>query len=190
MFLVTMTLAVLASVGLYSLAAATSEIRTSGSARQATQTHYLAEYGVVASAQYMTASRAQTYINNMISSPDTGCYSLPNVTATTQPDKTFRACSHVLDPELASAQGWAAATFPSYGTPGTATTPDFLVEFAGLTKATNTPRYALDLHMCFVQMTASAYGTTTPATSLSFGEGFETARARILAGPVSGAICQ
>jgi len=44
MFIVTMILTVLASVGIYALAAATNEVTTSGSERQAAQTHYLAEY--------------------------------------------------------------------------------------------------------------------------------------------------
>jgi hypothetical protein len=43
-------------------------------------------------------------------------------------------------------------------------------------------------------MTASAYGTTLPPTAAAapntFGKGLETQRARILAGPVMGAICQ
>ena len=41
MFVVAMTIAVLASVGMYALAAASSEVRTSGNERQNTQTHYL-----------------------------------------------------------------------------------------------------------------------------------------------------
>ena len=47
MFIVAMTLAVLASVGVYALAAAATEVRTSGNERQGTQTHYLAEFGVI-----------------------------------------------------------------------------------------------------------------------------------------------
>ena len=43
MFVVAMTIAVLASVGIYALAAAANEVRTSGNERQNTQTHYLAE---------------------------------------------------------------------------------------------------------------------------------------------------
>ncbi len=47
MFIVSMTLTVLASVGIYALAAASNEVRTSGYERQNTQTHYLASYGVL-----------------------------------------------------------------------------------------------------------------------------------------------
>src|SRR5208283_5184716 len=119
--------------------AATSEVAASGSERQATQTHYLAEYGVVAGAHLMTASRAQSYIATMLNPAtiDKGCWSLPNVTATTQPDPVFRACSHVKDSEIAQVDGWASgATFasPAFGN-SAGSTPDFVVEYTGLTKA-------------------------------------------------------
>ncbi len=192
MFLVTMTLSVLASVGLYALAAATSEVTASGSARQATQTHYLAEYGVVAGAHLMSASRAQTYIATMITSPDTGCWSLPS-SVSTLTDPISRACSHVASTEMALADNWDSGnTFPtSYGQ--TEATPNFIVEYTGLAKASSPPDYALNLNICFVEMTASAFGTTMPPLSTQaspFGYGVETQRARLIAGPVSGAICQ
>jgi hypothetical protein len=63
-----------------------------------------------------------------------------------------------------------------------------VVEYTGLAKAFTPPRYALNLNICFAEITASAYGTTMPANSL--GEGIETQRARLVAGPVTGAICQ
>ncbi len=192
MFLVTMTLAVLASVGLYALAATTSEVTASGSERQATQTHYLAEYGIVAGAQMMTASRAQSYLATMIATPDTGCWSLPNVTAANQPDNILRACSHVKDAEMALSGGWASgATFGTFGSIA-APTPDFAVEYTGLSKASTPPRYALNLNICFTEITASSYGSTLPpnAGSGNFGQGIETQRARLIAGPVTGVICQ
>jgi hypothetical protein len=188
MFLVTMTLAVLASVGIYALAAATSEVRASGSERQATVTHYLAEYGTVASTQMMSASRAQSYIATMVSNPDTGCWSLP-VSSTTQPDNVIRACSHVQDSEIALAGGWTGATFGTFAGIA-APVPHFQVEYTGLAKAFTPPRYALNLNICFAEITASAYGTTTPANTTGFGKGIETQRARLVAGPVTGAICQ
>jgi hypothetical protein len=189
MFLVTMTLAVLASVGLYALAAATSEVTASGSERQATQTHYLAEYGLVGGAQMMSASRAQSYIATMVSSPDSGCWSLPKVTVANTPDTILRACSHVKDTEIASAGGWTGATFPTFGGAAVAAS-DFYVEYTGLTKAFTPPRYALNLSICFAGITESAYGTTMPANANQFGEGIETQRARLIAGPVTGSICQ
>ena len=81
MFIVAMTLAVLASVGVYALAAAATEVRTSGNERQNTQTHYLAEYGVLGAAREMAGSRALFTVKLMKSTTyrDTNCVSLQGV---------------------------------------------------------------------------------------------------------------
>ena len=125
MFLVTMMLAVLASVGLYALAASTNEVIASGSERQATETHYLGELGVVGGAQYMSASTAQNYVTKLLGGghPDTNCWSLPNQSAT-QSDPFMRFCTHVADTEMAA--GWSASSFGSFGSIA-ASTPDFTV---------------------------------------------------------------
>jgi hypothetical protein len=49
-FIVAMTLAVLASLGLFALVAAAGEVKTAGHERQNLQSHYLSETGVVAAA--------------------------------------------------------------------------------------------------------------------------------------------
>ena len=61
MFIVAMTLAVLASLGLYALASASNEMKTSGFERQNAQTHYLSEYGVLGGADDMNPTTAQLY---------------------------------------------------------------------------------------------------------------------------------
>jgi type II secretory pathway pseudopilin PulG len=196
MFLVTMVLAVLASVGLYALAASTNEVIASGSERQATETHYLGELGVVGGAQYMSASTAQIYINKLLGSghPDTNCWSLPNQSLT-QPDPFMRFCTHVADTEMSA--GWSASSFGSFGSIA-ASTPDFTVEYTGLSPGPPPHGYQIasgagsnGTPICFVTTTASSYGQTVPApASGTFGEGLETQRARFNVGPVTGAECQ
>ena len=66
MFIVAMTLAVLASVGVYALAAAATEVRTSGNERQNTQTHYLAQYGVLGAAHELTPGNAYSTVMSML----------------------------------------------------------------------------------------------------------------------------
>ncbi len=63
MFIVAMMIAVLGSVGVYALAAAATEVRTSGNERQNTQTHYLAEYGIArgGASRPRSTGVAQTY---------------------------------------------------------------------------------------------------------------------------------
>jgi|HubBroStandDraft_5_1064220.scaffolds.fasta_scaffold296581_2 hypothetical protein len=198
MFLVTMMLAVLASVGLYALAASTNEVIASGSERQATETHYLGELGVVGGAQYMSASTANNYITQLLGGgqPDTKCWSLPNQSVTVQPDPFMRFCTHVPDTEMSA--GWSASSFGSFGSIA-ASTPDFYVEYTGLGKGPPPHGYQIasgsgsnGTPICFVTTTASSYGQTVPpnAGGGTFAEGLETQRARFNVGPVFGAECQ
>jgi hypothetical protein len=198
MFLVTMMLAVLASVGLYALAASTNEVIASGSERQATETHYLGELGVVGGAQYMSASTAQNYVTKLLGGghPDTNCWSLPNQSAT-QSDPFMRFCTHVADTEMAA--GWSASSFGSFGSIA-ASTPDFTVEYTGLIPGPPPHGYQIasgagsnGTPICFVGTTASSYGQTVPPNAPAggtFAEGIETQRARLNVGPLTGAICQ
>jgi hypothetical protein len=205
MFIVAMTLAVLASVGIYALAASALEVRTSGNERQNTQTHYLSEYGIIGTTYELSASRAQWYLGMMLTRPDTSCISLPTVPATA--DVLTRACWRMGSQEIATTtQGtpWSAPpTIPYSGTtpmqpnlaPGslgpTPMTGDFFVELTEPIQATAPARYSLDLHLCFIEFTATSNGLTTPVfatkdpvTAGFGGEGVESQRARLVAGPI------
>jgi hypothetical protein len=201
MFVVAMTTAVLASVGVFALAAAATEVRMSGNERQNTQTHYLASYGVVGAAREMNATKADMFVRLMNTAPDKPCLSLPYVPATASP--TTLACRRLGAAELGG--GWAAPVLNNYQgltpyAPGFApgslgATPmngDFFIELTEPTQATAPPRYSLDTHFCFDQLTVTSSGITQPlyptlaaATTATFGgEGIETQRARIVVGPI------
>jgi hypothetical protein len=208
MFIVAMTIAVLASVGIYALAAASTELRTAGNERQNTQTHYLAEYGVIGASHELVATKAQFYMGLMISQPDPVCLSLPGVPTTADP--LSRACRRIADKEMAT-PGWTGvpskdiptvkysgtAPYAVGATPGsfgqTPTTGGFFVELTDPVQLSPPSRYSTDLHFCFVQLTATATGITQPGfawqqtadqTAMYSGEGVEMQRARIVAGPV------
>jgi hypothetical protein len=203
LFVVSMTLAVLASVGIYALAAASSEVRTSGFERQNTQTHYLASYGILGTAHEIAATKAQFYMGLMMSTPDSCPGSLPGVPTTAAP--ITKACRRLGSPELS--MNWtagAAVTDPYTGTvpyqsgqtPGsfgpTPTQGDFFVELTEPTQANPPARYGLNLNFCFIELTATATGITRPVftnanliTQTYGSEGLEMQRSRILAGPVS-----
>jgi hypothetical protein len=206
MFIVAMTLAVLASVGVYALAAAATEVRTSGNERQNTQTHYLAEYGVLGAAHEMTGSRALFTIKRMKSQTymDVDCVSLQGVPTTAPPSAT--ACVRMGSAELGAAWINPIAVTPYGGnavqpyTPGIppgsyGTTPvagDFFVEMTEPMQLSAPPRYSTNANACFAQLTATSIGFTQPVfpgavnttTSTFGGEGVETERARIVAGPL------
>jgi len=203
MFIVAMTLAVLASLGVYALAAASMEVRTSGNERQSTQTHYLAEYGVVSATFELTSTRSQWYLGTMQSTPDSSCVSLPGVPSTVDP--ASRACWRMGSSEIAKTTTggkWAAAAIDnSYqdkpletnNAPGSfGPVPmqgDFFVE---LTEPLQVPatRNSLNLHLCFVNFTVTSTGLTNPyyasldPTGSYGGEGVEVQRARVVAGPI------
>jgi hypothetical protein len=202
MFIVAMTTAVLASVGVYALAAASNEVRTSGNERQNTQTHYLSEYGVLGVTHEMVSGKAQFYLGLMLSQPDSPCVSLPGVPATAS--KVTRACRRLGSAELG--QPWTGTTITVPFGNGT-TTPayqsgiapgsfgpiplngDFFVELTEPTQAQAPARYDTKLNFCFIELTATASGITQPIiagqpTGTYANEGIEVQRARIIAGPV------
>ncbi|MGH7270110.1 MAG: hypothetical protein ACREJ3_06725, partial [Polyangiaceae bacterium] len=90
MFIVAMTISVLASVGIYALAAASNEVAMSGNERQNTQTHYLAGDAVVATSRLLAGIQGSSIYNLMNLSPSTWCPSLASLPPTA-PTK-YRAC--------------------------------------------------------------------------------------------------
>jgi hypothetical protein len=200
MFIVAMALAVLASVGIYALAAASNELRTSGNERQSTQSHYLSQYGVIAAANELASTKAQFYLGLMMTQPDVNCVSLQGVPTSASP--MAKACRRMGMMELATGSGWAAnATVPYAfstpyaGAPGslgpTPVNPDFYIELTEPTTASTPARYAINLQFCFIQMTTTSVGITQPqytssgsVPSVFGGEGLEMQRARLVAGPI------
>ncbi len=202
LFIVAMALAVLASVGVFALAAASAEAKSAGYERTATQSNYLASYGVLGGAHEMVASKAQLYLGLMITTPDPICMALPNVPATAS--ILTRACRRLGSQELGTA--WLpnsnildpyAGTVPfQQGIPPGSLGPtpmqgDFFVELTDPTKYTAPKRYDLNLNMCFVELTATSNGLThplfpaSPNYTATFGEeGIVVHRARWIAGPL------
>jgi len=200
LFVVSMTISVLASVGIYALAAAASEVKTSGYERQNTQTHYLASYGTLGAAHEIVSSKAQFYMGLMLSMPDSCPGSLPGVP--TSASILTRACRRMGAPEMSTS--WAGKTTDTYlgsvpyqsgQTPGsfgpTPTQGDFFVELTEPLQANPPAQYGLNLNFCFIELTVTSTGITrptfaTPNYTATYGsEGIEMQRSRILAGPVS-----
>jgi hypothetical protein len=193
LFIVAMTLAVLASLGMYALAQTQNEMKTSGYARQASQTHYLSEYGVLGATQDLGASTAQVYLGLMRQQPDTSCLSLPKPT-----DPKFAytqlACRRMGSKEIG--KRWVEKNaLPATGAPlgHTLLTGDFFVELTDPVQAQPPPGYDLRLGLCFAQFTISAVGMVQPnldktdtAKELAYygNQGLEMARARVTAGPI------
>jgi len=202
MFIVTMMMTVLATVGLFALAAASTEMKTAGNERQSTQTHYLAEYGVVAMAHEVDSAKVGSYLGLMFLQPRTTCQSLPipAVPVVSASDNLARACTRVEPSDIQRIGQWPNAPTVSYSgtapyqasvtTPGSLgplpTTAGFYVELTDPTFTSAPPRYSTDLHLCFITVTVTSTGVTTPSVAgqAAYGdEGIEVQRARIVAGP-------
>jgi hypothetical protein len=203
-FIVAMTLAVLASLGLYALQSASAEVKTSGYSRQNAQSHYLSEYGTLTGANAMSGTTGQLYLAMMKNTTqmDTSCLSLQGVDLTNASNLT-KACRRMGSSEMASAWGTSkpaiiAAKPNAAGSLGPyALTGDFYVEVTD--PATGGAMWGIDtrLGLCFQQFTLMAVGITEPdqamlasqgvtltPTALYGNQGMEMSRARITAGPM------
>jgi len=195
-----MTLAVLASLGLYALQSASAEVKTSGYGRQNAQSHYLSEYGTLTGANAMGGTTGQLYLA-MMKNPtqrDTGCVSLIGVDPNAA-DLT-KACRRMGSGEISSAWGTgtpaiSAATTTAAGSLGPyPLLGDFYVEVTD--PSTGAAMWGIDtrLGLCFQQFTLTAVGITQPdqnllgstltATALYGAEGLEMSRARVTSGPM------
>jgi hypothetical protein len=209
MFVVAMCVAVLASVGIYALAAAANEVSTSGNERQNTQTHYLADYGVQAAAHAVAGTTAQLYFNIMTIPVVSGgalpsCASVPIPSGVTPPQASL-ACAQLRSVDLAKSWTQTQATLSYGGTPPPAPysagiapgsfglTPmagDFFIELTDPEKAPGLFGFDQNSPLCIIQFTATVTGFTQPLNAAAAGavsyesEGLEMQRARVMGGPI------
>jgi hypothetical protein len=204
MFIVAMTIALIAAMGVYALNIAATEVKTAGYLRQNVQTHYLSEYGVLTAAERFAGGGAYDIVNRATNIPDTICPSLPGIVLPTTPKSLATGCWRVGSAELA--QLWTTAPVApitlwlsnanevSRGSVGLPTVPDFYVEFTdayqttdpgicnGTSNDPNNPVY------CYT-MTALAVGISKPPAAWITGpaayaqQGQESARVRLSGGP-------
>jgi hypothetical protein len=205
MFVVAMTITVLAALGAWSLQSAALEVKMSGYERQSTQTHYISEYGVLAAMQSLTATYAAAVIPvavTGVSGVRAKCVSAP---IATNPNASClaKACFRWLN-----SQATVAIYNPSYTSPATTspyaidpssttgTTPgsfgltsmqgDFAVE---MTEPAQGPAQAGTSGQYFYWVTLTSYGQTEntgTGTALYNSQGDEVLRTRVLAGPIQG----
>jgi hypothetical protein len=205
-FIVAMTLAVLAALGAYALQSSAMEIKTAGYERQNSQTHYLSEYGVLGAMQNVTPATAQLYLNMMMGQANTSCASLPGTSFVT-PNTLSKSCVRQGSAQMGRAWPALVAASGSAVVPwgGSVTAPGSLgiIPLAGdfyseLTEPVQAPMAVGNDTMngfCPIQFTISAYGTTQPSntggntTAMYAGQGIETTRARVVGGPVQWTGC-
>jgi len=205
MFVVAMTITVLAALGAWALQSAAMEVRMAGYERQNTQTHYLSEYGVLAAMQSLNATYAPAILPVAVvgvGGVRAQCLSAPtqnNASASCMAKACFRWSASQSTLNIYN----TAYTYPATAAPYaidpssvTGTTPgsfgltsmqgDFAVE---LTEPVQGPAQAGTSGMNFYWVTLTSYGKTQQSTSpnntaLYNSEGDEVLRTRVLAGPI------
>jgi len=202
-FIVAMTIAVLASLGLYALQSASTEVKTSGYGRQNAQSHYLSEYGVSAGSTAMAGTTGQLYLGMMKSSTqrDTNCTSLLGTDINAS--DLSKACRRMGAAELSGSWGTGVKavelTAPNKaGSLGNnSMTGDFYVEITDPAPSGNMWGIDTRLGLCFTEFTMTAVGITEPDTvglaaqgitlgdrALYGSQGLLTSRARVVSGPM------
>jgi hypothetical protein len=201
MFILAMTLAVLASLGVYAMRSASTEVRTSGYQRQSAQSQYLSEYGVLAATQQMGGSVGQLNVNLMTSTPDAKCASLQGIDLGNASARS-KSCRRIGAVEVQGALNPAVTPVEPYAVGAKAgslgpypISGDYFVEltdpaYAGAAAETDTR-----IGLCFVESTITSFGLTRPDTTILAAlaanptafhaqQGQQVSRARIIAGPI------
>lgn len=193
LFVVAMTLALLGAIGAYAMSGATSEIRTSGYARQAAQSHYVSELGTLAMVDAFSPLNASYFDAQMLLAPATAqCKSsLPSATPTTTPTVAQR-CAKVPQEYFSTAWKTGSATVTGSSTPfkpsslsptgSTALTPRFTSEITDPITGGFQPGFDVNNGKCFRRYTITTYGQLSNAgETLTLSR--EIGRARVTAGP-------
>lgn len=190
-FIVAMTLALLALMGVYAISGAAAEVRSSGYVRQATQAHYLSEYAMTATANYVNSTNADFIVNSRLLGATTGpfpptndCLSVPTYT-TGQPSAVARACVRFTQQDLEG--GYASRpllTMHSLGQPGVSSMQGTVfAEFSNPTLTQGPQGFGFDLGLSFARVTVTTGGSVQPAGNAP-ARTLEMGRARMIVGPI------
>ena len=207
MFVVAMTLAVLSTIGAWALQSAALEVRMAGYERQSTQTHYLAEYGVIAVMQDVspTGNATQQILNTALCGSNgthAACASIPCINFSTSPVSALAGCTEITSvlPVAKSCFRWEGATSVGApldvgdgglsGVPGslgaTSTIGNISAEITELVDAPPTSGNSTSCTqggMCSYWVTVTSYGQTSTAAGAT-SQGTEQLRARLAIGPI------
>lgn len=179
-FIVAMTLSLLAAMGVYALTNTTSEVRTAGYQRQAVQAHYVSNLATGAAVDVFTPENA-SYIDNQMrtTTPSTPCISAPPAAAGVS-DITKRCVKFHPKYIERNWNGVAALPPDALGNASSAATGQFRVE---VTESINTgirPGYDTNNNKCFYRYTVSSFGWLQQNAEVV---GEEATRARVVVGP-------
>jgi hypothetical protein len=191
-FIVAMTLALLAAMGMYALTATTAEQRTSGYMRQAAQAHYITELGNQSSIDAFSPTNASYIENQMRTASSSQCDSTAAARSVTSTSEIARRCvrisrNFVERTWIADANGaprnLGSVTYPLFAVDGfgpTNSSADFMTE---VTEPLNSaPEAGFDQNngKCFRKFTLTTIGSLRRNSVTNTRE---VGRARVVTGP-------
>lgn len=189
-FIVATTLALLATVGVYALTQARTEVRAAGYLRQATQAHYVTELAGAAVSEHVTSANADYFLNVLMTSDkqDKNCLSAAKwEAAKTTSSALAQACWRFDLRELQPTwSGKTAFTTESFGRSEVGA--GFFVEMTNPMTVAMPPGFDLSLGLGYARVTVTAGGYVYPLDSanpaLVRSETLELGRGRFLVGPI------
>jgi hypothetical protein len=205
MFVVAMTVAVLAALGVWAIQSAALEVRMAGCERQNMQTHYLAEYGILGAMQNLTSGMDSKILSiacngDPVSGNHEACLSAPWNTADPLAQPPGKTChrwpSAAAINQFYLPNGPAALDAADGGVPGslgpTSMQGDFNVELTEVAQGPAMQGNSMGQNTYTYWVTLQADGKTQQALSPSsnytayYGsEGDELLRSRVRVGPTS-----
>lgn len=206
-FIVAMTLGVLAVMGVYALSATTSDLRAAGNMQRGAQANYINSYGAIATAEYITYDNADDIVyrrmlnpNASATSSDRNCISTQKNVAALVGDSRTKSCVRLSAAELRSTSWCGAPCAGSSGTREAFTSQSFThsvtatqdmkgdvyTELTNPTAAAPPPGYDVNSKLKFVMVTATTYGIVKPVgpVTITTRETLRTGRGRFIIGPI------
>jgi hypothetical protein len=189
--LVVLVLTMLMGIGLFAARTAQLSIGASGYDRQMTQTHYVAQYGIIAATSELSTSRLAGYIRTMAMQPDAQCSQ--GLLQLYVPDYTCYRFGYQDLQAQAGQPFMPAVPRTALGNPNIEA--DWLVEMSDLAPAA--PVAGMDLtsagasNLRFMAVTLTSTGQVRPISAGSTANqtsaasaSIETQRAHLLVGPL------
>ncbi len=189
MFIVVVTLGLLAAMGVYGLSAAQADVRAAGHMREALQAQKAGEHALTMAAETLNPENAGPLVATMSSAGRTAnCKTAAALGAGVTPVPPAAACLRLTETGMRNAAGtvspWAAVpAFASDSFGAVTSVPNVSVE---LSDPFDVQRPGFDASMRFTQITATVFVDVRSTVDLGTpAQAIVTGRGRLTVGPIS-----
>ncbi len=188
LFIVVLVMAMLATIGLFAASGANLATAASGGARQSMQTHYIAEYAILAATAELSGASVEAYLRTM-SDPTNNLFCESQDVSSTSGTRTCYKFGRAALEATSGKQFFIPASPGSFGSLGPmGIDADFIVELTDLVPAT-VPVPGSDLsrtgtaNVTYMGVTLTARAQTL-LTATGQSTSLHATRAHLIVGPV------